>query len=149
YAADHTQAVAGGIPVLALDMYEHAYHLDFGANASAYVDAFMRNIDWKAVQGRYEDALAAAPPRQLEEEEFADVPAVAVEEVKAKLDAGTPIQVIDARPKHYFSRSQDEVAGATWRDPDRVHEWIGELSKTEPVVVFCAYGFHVGCKTAI
>src|SRR5262245_29164697 len=65
YASDHTQAVAGGIPVLALDMYEHAYHLDFGANASAYVDAFMRNIDWKAVQGRYEDALAAAPPRQL------------------------------------------------------------------------------------
>jgi Fe-Mn family superoxide dismutase len=25
---------------------------------------------------------------------------------------------------------------------------MGELSKTEPVVVFCAYGFHVGCTTA-
>ena len=39
-------------------MYQHAYHLDFGANASAYVAAFMRNIDWGAVQGRYR-----TPPR--------------------------------------------------------------------------------------
>jgi rhodanese-related sulfurtransferase len=29
------------------------------------------------------------------------------------------------------------------------HDWIGELSKSDPVVVSCAYGFHVGCKTAI
>jgi Fe-Mn family superoxide dismutase len=39
--------------------------------------------------------------------------------------------------------------GAIWRDPDLVQEWAGELSKSEPVVVFCVYGFHVGCKTAI
>ena len=46
WAADHTHAVAGGVPVLALDMYEHAYHLDYGAAAGAYVDAFMANINW-------------------------------------------------------------------------------------------------------
>ncbi len=45
WAADHTHAVAGGVPILALDMYEHAYHLDYGAGAAAYVDAFMNNID--------------------------------------------------------------------------------------------------------
>ncbi|HET9204686.1 MAG TPA: Fe-Mn family superoxide dismutase, partial [Burkholderiaceae bacterium] len=28
WAADHTHALAGGVPILALDMYEHAYHLD-------------------------------------------------------------------------------------------------------------------------
>ena len=39
--------------------------------------------------------------------------------------------------------------GAVWRDPERVQDWIGELSKSDPVVVFCAYGFHVGCKTAV
>jgi Fe-Mn family superoxide dismutase len=33
--ADGSPGIAGGIPVLALDMYEHAYHLDFGANTSA------------------------------------------------------------------------------------------------------------------
>jgi superoxide dismutase len=45
WAADHTDALAGGVPILALDMYEHAYHLDYGAAAGAYVDAFMTNID--------------------------------------------------------------------------------------------------------
>src|SRR5260221_4789087 len=62
YASEHSQAIAGGIPVLALDMYEHAYHIEFGANAVAYVDAFLRNVDWQAVEGRYEDASKVAPP---------------------------------------------------------------------------------------
>jgi superoxide dismutase, Fe-Mn family len=149
YAAEHTQAVAGGIPILALDMYEHAYHIDFGANAKAYVDAFMRNIDWKAVEGRYEDACKVAPPRPLVQPEFGDVPGIGVEEVKAMLDVGKPVQLIDARPRHSASREQDIVEGAIWRDPDHVQEWEGELSKSDPVVVYCVYGFHVGCKTAI
>ena len=37
----HTHLLAGATPVLALDMYEHAYQLDFGAKAGAYVDAYM------------------------------------------------------------------------------------------------------------
>ena len=35
------------------------------------------------------------------------------------------------------------------RRQHRVQEWAGELSKSDPVVVFCVYGFHIGCKTAI
>ncbi|HET9536823.1 MAG TPA: Fe-Mn family superoxide dismutase, partial [Mesorhizobium sp.] len=41
WAADHTTTLAGGRPVLALDMYEHAYHMDYGAAAARYVDVFM------------------------------------------------------------------------------------------------------------
>src|SRR5882672_7966941 len=149
YASDHSQALAGGIPILALDMYEHAYHIDFGANAKAYVDAFMRNIDCKAVEERYEDASKVEPPRPLVQKEFGDLPGVGVEEVKAMLEAGKPVQFIDVRPKHSVSRTQDIVEGATWRDPERVQEWAGELSKSDPVVVFCVYGFHVGCRTAV
>ena len=62
---------------------------------------------------------------------------------------GTPVQFIDARPRHFVSRTQDIIDGATWRDPERVQDWAGALSKSDPVVVYCAYGFHVGCKTAI
>lgn len=149
YAAEHTQAVAGGIPILALDMYEHAYQIDFGANAKAYVDAFMRNINWKAVEGRYEDAAKVEPPRPLVQPEFGDLPGVTVEEVKAMLDASKPVQIIDVRPQHYVSRTQHILEGAVWRDPERVQEWAGELSKSDPVVVFCMYGFDMGCKTAI
>jgi superoxide dismutase, Fe-Mn family len=149
YAADHTQSIAGGVPILALDMYEHAYHIDFGANATAYIDAFMRNVDWAAVAGRYEDATKVEPPRPLVQPEFGDLPGVRVEEVQAMLASGKPVQVIDVRPKHYVSRQQEIIEGIVWRDPDRVQEWIGELSKSDPVVTYCAYGFHIGCKTAI
>ncbi len=148
-ASDHRQSIAGGIPILALDMYEHAYHLDFGANATAYIASFMRNIEWNAVQGRYDDAIKVEPPRPLVQKQFADVPAISVEEVTAMLKAGTPVQIIDARPRHYTTRSPDIMEGAVWRDPERLDEWIGELSKTEPVVTFCVYGFHIGCQTAI
>jgi Fe-Mn family superoxide dismutase len=147
--SDHRQSIAGGIPIMAIDMYEHAYHLDFGANAAAYVATFMRNIEWDAVQGRYEDALKVAPPRRLVQKQFGDVPAISVEEVAAMLKAGTPVQIIDARPRHYTTKAQDIMEGAVWRDPERLDEWIGELSKTEPVVTYCVYGFHIGCETAV
>jgi superoxide dismutase, Fe-Mn family len=143
---DGSQAVAGAIPLLALDMYEHAYHLDFGANAVSYIATFMRNIDWRAVHGRYEDAVGVQPPRPLVQEQFGDLPSVTVAEVQAMLDAGVPVQIIDVRPRHSSSRSPDMMQAAVWRDPDRVEEWMSELSKTEPVVAFCVYGFHVGCQ---
>lgn len=46
WSADHTHSLAGGRPILALDMYEHSYHMDYGAAAAKYVDAFMENIHW-------------------------------------------------------------------------------------------------------
>ncbi|HEV8261417.1 MAG TPA: Fe-Mn family superoxide dismutase [Burkholderiales bacterium] len=52
WASDHAHTLAGATPVLALDMYEHSYHLDFGARAAAYVDAFMDNIAWERVARR-------------------------------------------------------------------------------------------------
>jgi superoxide dismutase, Fe-Mn family len=149
YASEHTQGIAGGVPVLALDMYEHAYHIDFGADATAYIDAFMRNVDWKAVGGRFEDATKVEPPRPLAQPEFGDLPGVGVEEVSAMLKEGKAVQFIDARPRHSVSRAKDLIDGAVWRDPERVQEWSAQLSKSDPVVVFCVYGFHVGCKTAI
>jgi Fe-Mn family superoxide dismutase len=47
WAADHTMTLADGAPILALDMYEHAYHMDYGAKAGAYVDAFMKAVSWR------------------------------------------------------------------------------------------------------
>lgn len=149
YASEHSQAIAGGVPVLALDMYEHAYHIDFGANARAYVDTFMRNVDWPALELRCQDAAQVPGPRPLEQPEFGDIQGISVEEVKAMMASGKPVQVIDTRPRHFVSRQQDIADGIPWRDPEQVQQWMGELNKAEPVVVYCAYGFHVGCKTAI
>jgi Fe-Mn family superoxide dismutase len=149
FASEHSQSIASGVPILALDMYEHAYHIDFGANAKAYVDAFFRNLDWPALEQRYEDAAKVAAPRPLIQAEFDGVPGIAVEDVKDMMAAGKPVQVIDVRPRHFVSRQQDIADGIEWRDPEQLQQWIGELDKSEPVVVYCAYGFHIGCKTAI
>ena len=65
------------------------------------------------------------------------------------LDEGKPVQVIDARPgtlSRALKTSSRVPCGAI---PNVSSEWVGELSKSEPVVMFCAYGFHVGCNTAV
>ncbi len=54
WSADHTMTTADGAVILALDMYEHAYHMDYGARAAAYVDAFMKVINWRNAAGLYE-----------------------------------------------------------------------------------------------
>jgi Fe-Mn family superoxide dismutase len=56
WASDHCHALAGGTPILALDMYEHSYHLDYGAKAADYVGVFMAAINWPAVERRYDGA---------------------------------------------------------------------------------------------
>lgn len=46
WAMDHTTTLAGGTPILALDMYEHSYAMDYGAKAATYVETFMAAIRW-------------------------------------------------------------------------------------------------------
>jgi Fe-Mn family superoxide dismutase len=58
WAMDHTTTLAGGCPILALDMYEHSYHMDYGARAAAYVDAFMAAINWSNVGRAYVRAMS-------------------------------------------------------------------------------------------
>ena len=54
WAADHTTTLAGGRPVLVLDMYEHAYHMDYGAAAARYFDVYMEAIRWDNAVRLYE-----------------------------------------------------------------------------------------------
>jgi Fe-Mn family superoxide dismutase len=61
----HKENLAGSVPLLVLDMYEHSYHLDFGAAAAKYVDAFWNNINWDEVTRRLESARAARKLLQL------------------------------------------------------------------------------------
>ena len=58
WANDHTMALVGGTPLLVLDMFEHAYAMDYGSKAVAYVDAFMQIINWPVVNARFAGASA-------------------------------------------------------------------------------------------
>jgi Fe-Mn family superoxide dismutase len=54
WAADHTNNAPFSVPLVVLDMYEHAYHMDYGAAAAKYVDAFMLNVNWDELNRRVE-----------------------------------------------------------------------------------------------
>lgn len=132
WAADHTHVLAGGVPILALDMYEHAYHLDFGAAAGAYVDAFMTNIDWAKVHARYQQAVHAAS------EPFG----CSAEELGAAV-------VLDVRRAGAFEKANTLIEGAEWRDPAAVQRWAQDLPLDRDVVVYCVFGHEVSRSTAL
>lgn len=56
WAADHTMTAADGTVLYALDMYEHAYAMDYGANAGAYVDTALRAQRWSLANERFRHA---------------------------------------------------------------------------------------------
>jgi superoxide dismutase, Fe-Mn family len=132
WAADHTDALAGGIPILALDMYEHAYHMDYGAAAAAYVDAFMGNIDWAQVYDRYQGAVHGASER------FA-----------ASQDDVAEAQVLDVRRAGMFDKAETLIPRAKWRDPAAVATWARDVPRDKEIVVYCVYGHEVGRATVL
>jgi len=49
----HNQGgIWNAVPLLILDVYEHAYFVDYGTKRAAYIDAFMNNVDWSVVSDR-------------------------------------------------------------------------------------------------
>jgi Fe-Mn family superoxide dismutase len=132
WAGDHTQVLAGGIPILALDMYEHAYHMDFGAAAGSYVDAFMKNIAWQSVYERYQQAVHGAS-----------------EPYGATHDDVAGALVLDVRRAGVFEQATTQLAGAHWQDPAAVEAWAPTLPADREVVVYCVYGHEVGRAMAL
>ena len=55
---DHAHSFAWATPLLVMDMYEHSYAMDYGANARSYLDAFFQNIEWDEVNRRAETVRA-------------------------------------------------------------------------------------------
>jgi len=133
WAADHTNVPAGSTAILALDMYEHSYHLDFGADPKAYVAACMDNLHWARISERYATTVHSSTS------------ALAVSADKVAQEPGAVL--IDVRRKGAYEKGTHVIEGATWRDPERVDEWARELAGKE-VVVYCIYGHEVGQSTA-
>lgn len=50
--AQNTYPVWNAVPIIGLDVYEHAYYLDFGTRRGDYIDAFFENLNWTAVEAR-------------------------------------------------------------------------------------------------
>jgi len=61
YAGDAQNSfpVWNAAPIIGLDVYEHAYYLDFGTARASYIDAFLKNLSWEAVGVNLERARGA------------------------------------------------------------------------------------------
>jgi Fe-Mn family superoxide dismutase len=148
WAADHTHAPASGLPILALDMYEHAYHLDYGANAAGYVEAFMTNIAWNRVAQRYAAVTAAlasmagATPREIDGVPIVDVDAA------QKMLADPAVAVIDARKDDDYAMVNTTLPGARHFAPERLDALASAVPTKGKALVYCAYGFEIGRAAA-
>jgi Fe-Mn family superoxide dismutase len=137
WGADHTHALAGGTPLLALDMYEHAYHIDFGANVGGYVDAFMANVAWTRAAMRFAGTAPEKPANMI------DPPAA-----QALLAANPDMLVIDARLAADAKMIPFVLKGAQRVPPERVAEIVKALPKGRKALVYCAWGFEIGGNCA-
>ncbi|TGS71537.1 superoxide dismutase [Mesorhizobium sp. M3A.F.Ca.ET.174.01.1.1] len=144
---DHTNFLAGSVPVLALDMYEHAYHIDFGAKAGAYVDAFMKNIHWDRIGVRFGQATSRVDETTGEALD-ALRGAIAPEDLRNRLDSGEDIFLLDVCLAEDLPKRTDMLPGATIRAPERIGEWAGQLPSDKQIIIYCIYGFQVSGDAA-
>jgi Fe-Mn family superoxide dismutase len=144
WAADHGHGLADGAPILALDMYEHAYALDFGANAAAYVDAFMRNIHWPRIEARCSRILerrdgAVAQSEPLE---------ITVGELDRLLKSGSEPILLDVCLSEDVGRRTTMIPGARFLMPEDLASLAPALPRERLLVVYCIYGFQVSGEAA-
>jgi Fe-Mn family superoxide dismutase len=149
WAADHAHALAGATPILAIDMYEHAYHLDFGAKAALYVDQVMANLNWERIGARYRLAIGkgagegepflpfGAPPE--------DDARISAEELKDALEHEGERRpfLLDLCLPRDRPRRTDMLAGAAMHAPGALPSWIDIVPRDRPIAVYCICGFQV------
>ncbi len=149
WAADDAHGLPFARPILALDMYEHAYHLDFGVDAAAYVEQVMANLNWERIGARYcsaigeeagEDELFRPFGSPAQEEAR-----ISAEEVKAAIenDGERRPLLLDLCLPRDLRRRTDMLAGAIMHAPDALPRWIDGIPRDRPIVVYCICGFQV------
>ena len=153
WAADHVHNLPGATPILALDMYEHAYHLDFSARAAAYVDQVMANLNWERIGARYRLAIGEG----ADEDKFFlpygapvhEEARISAEELKVALQNGDnhrPVLLDLCLPRD-LPRRNDMLAGAAMHAPAALSRWVEELPRDRPIVAYCICGFQVSGRT--
>ena len=153
WAADHAHGLAGATPIFALDMYEHAYHLDFGATAAAYVDQVMANLNWERIGARYRLAIGESAeedelflPFGAPAQEEARISAEELQAALARDDERRPV-LLDVCLPADLPRRSDMLAGASMHAPAALSHWVEKLPHGRPIAVYCICGFQVSGKT--
>lgn len=56
--AQNTYVNWNSTPLVALDVYEHAYFIDYGVKRADYIDAFFNNLDWEVIEAQFEKIVS-------------------------------------------------------------------------------------------
>ena len=137
-AEGHGGLQAETVPILALDLCEHAYQRDFGDDLDAYIAAFLDNLHWGRPASRFSQAVAAG--------ENTPAPAewrLAPEDLRDQLMVGDAPFILDLcladdRPKRH-----DKVIGAEFCLAEQSKDIMQDLPKDRLIVVYCLYGYQV------
>ena len=54
----------GALPLVVLDMYEHAYFIDYGSDRKTYIEDYMQNLNWPAAQEIYQKVANMMPRKK-------------------------------------------------------------------------------------
>jgi len=134
WAGEHSQMLAEAVPILALDMYEHAYHMDFGADASGYVDAYMQNIHWDRPAERFARAMGLSA-KAGESKESKTL--VSPEDLMAWLQRPDAPLLLDVCLTEDRPQRHDRLPGARFLLSEETPEWIDSLPDDRPLVAYC------------
>ena len=133
WAADHTHTLAGGTVVLALDMYEHSYALDFGANA----DGVCRGLHGQHRLGAHRQSLCRhrAGGQAAHDRHAGRAPAdrERSEHLRHRRPLGRRAASVPVR-----------LPRARRAPPNQVDAVAASLPKGAKAVVYCAWGFEIG-----
>ena len=134
--AQNTFPVWNATPLVALDVYEHAYFLDYQTDRAAYIDAFFENLDWGVVNGWVDELPASRPSRPRDRRR-----SLVVGGLPARLDA---VRLLGRRGSSAARTSARRAAGTSARRTSGAS--TGARSAIPVALLDVAKGFVPGAR---
>jgi len=139
-AANHSQMTTFSVPILAIDMYEHAYMSDFEYKVTDYIEVFLENVHWDRAAVRFAAAMRLAElPLPPNDEQALMSPEDLLKSMSGK---NAPV-VLDVCLVDDLPTRHDQLTGAVCVKSHEVAQSLSALSKDKPIVAYCMYGFQV------
>ncbi len=143
---DGRLVLGSSVPILALDLREQVYAADFDGDQLAYVKTYLNNIHWDRVAEALQHAKGATH-HETKPSESSELISVAELKSMMQRDEDAPL-VLDVRHDDDCERYTSRISDTAWRESFKVAEWVNEMPKDKPVIVYCMYGFWVSQKVA-
>lgn len=143
---DHfSGAMVDSVPLIALDLYEHAYQLDFGTDVGGYINTWLDNVHWGRPGTRF---IAATDDSQARcdgstDAISSDMQKVSVEALSQQLNGERPPYVLDVCLPDDVPTRIDKLPNAQFVESDQLESVIDSLPRDRPIMVYCVYGYQV------